>query len=139
MAIDQIPPSSLLDIQQLLSLLTTEEKVLLLSGADEWQTQGIERLGIGSLKVESSSNHVSRNKVADQRLDYRWAGGCKRAANGRWTAGGVSPCTGNASCNLVKVGHQIHREAALQRSEVKIRSDRSSAYYVLREKSARGP
>lgn len=51
MAIDQIPQSSLLDIQQLLALLTIEEKVSLLSGADEWQTQSIERLGIGSLKV----------------------------------------------------------------------------------------
>lgn len=51
MAVDQIPPSSLLDVQQLLSLLTIEEKISLLSGADEWQTQGIERLGIGSLKV----------------------------------------------------------------------------------------
>lgn len=51
MAIDQIPSSSLLDIKQLLSLLTIEEKVSLLSGADEWQTRGIEWLGIGSLKV----------------------------------------------------------------------------------------
>lgn len=51
MAIDQVSPSSLLDVQQLLSLLTIEEKISLLSGADEWQTQGIERLGIGSLKV----------------------------------------------------------------------------------------
>lgn len=53
MAIDQTPQSSLQDVQQLLSLLTVEEKISLLSGADEWQTQGIERLGIGSLKASS--------------------------------------------------------------------------------------
>lgn len=51
MAIDQLPPADLFDVQKLLSLLTIPEKVSLLSGADEWQTQGIERLGIGSLKV----------------------------------------------------------------------------------------
>lgn len=51
MAENQIPRSALLDIEQLLSLLTIEEKVLLLSGADEWQTREVERLGIGSLKV----------------------------------------------------------------------------------------
>jgi beta-glucosidase len=39
------------DIEHLLSQLTQEEKVSLLSGADEWHTQGIERLGIGALKV----------------------------------------------------------------------------------------
>ncbi|KAK5715804.1 hypothetical protein LTR17_016635 [Elasticomyces elasticus] len=39
------------DVEHLLSSLTAEEKVALLSGADEWQTQGIERLGIGPLKV----------------------------------------------------------------------------------------
>ncbi|KAK5732439.1 hypothetical protein LTR17_010495 [Elasticomyces elasticus] len=39
------------DIDNLLSLLTSEEKIALLSGADEWQTQAIERLGIGSLKI----------------------------------------------------------------------------------------
>ena len=54
MAVDQLPPSTLLDVKQLLSLMTIEEKVSPLSGADEWQTQGIERLGIGSLKVRSN-------------------------------------------------------------------------------------
>ena len=43
------------DIELLLSLLTAEEKVALLSGADEWQTYGIERLGIGSLKVRDDT------------------------------------------------------------------------------------
>jgi hypothetical protein len=39
------------DIDYLLSQLTLTEKVSLLSGADEWHTQGIDRLGIGALKV----------------------------------------------------------------------------------------
>ncbi|EXJ94208.1 hypothetical protein A1O1_02601 [Capronia coronata CBS 617.96] len=39
------------DVEHLLSLLTLEEKVSLLAGADEWQTQGIERLGVGVVKT----------------------------------------------------------------------------------------
>jgi hypothetical protein len=39
------------DVEQLLQLLTLEEKVSLLAGADTWQTNEISRLGIGSLKV----------------------------------------------------------------------------------------
>lgn len=39
------------DVEQLLQLLTLEEKVTLLAGADTWQTNEISRLGIGSLKV----------------------------------------------------------------------------------------
>ncbi|PYH90754.1 glycoside hydrolase [Aspergillus ellipticus CBS 707.79] len=39
------------DINDLLTQLTFEEKVALVSGADGWQTQEIPRLGIGSLKT----------------------------------------------------------------------------------------
>ncbi|CZR52316.1 related to beta-glucosidase [Phialocephala subalpina] len=39
------------DLTELLSKLTLEEKVSLLSGADGWQTQEISHLGIGSLKT----------------------------------------------------------------------------------------
>lgn len=41
------------DVHGLLAQLTPAEKVSLLAGADEWQTEGIERLGIGSLKVSA--------------------------------------------------------------------------------------
>lgn len=46
-------------LRDLLSQLSLEEKVSLLSGADGWQTQEISRLGIGSLKVRSFAS-VSR-------------------------------------------------------------------------------
>ncbi|KIW14290.1 hypothetical protein PV08_07072 [Exophiala spinifera] len=49
MAADQTKSSD--DIDYLLSQLTDAEKVSLLSGADDWHTVGIERLGIGALKV----------------------------------------------------------------------------------------
>lgn len=41
-------------VQELLDALTLEEKVSLLSGADGWHTQNINRLGIGSVKVRPS-------------------------------------------------------------------------------------
>jgi hypothetical protein len=44
------------DIEEILSLLTLEEKVSLLAGADEWQTQGIERLGVGVVKVRTTNS-----------------------------------------------------------------------------------
>ncbi|KAH8653738.1 glycoside hydrolase superfamily [Xylariales sp. PMI_506] len=45
------PFSASTNVSELLKLLTLEEKVSLLSGADGWQTQCIERLGIGSVKT----------------------------------------------------------------------------------------
>ncbi|KAI8712564.1 Beta-glucosidase [Fusarium sp. LHS14.1] len=39
------------DVEKLLQLLTLEEKVSLLAGADTWHTNEISRLGIGSLKT----------------------------------------------------------------------------------------
>lgn len=39
------------DVEYLLSQLTSEEKVWLLSGSDNWHTHSIARLGIGAIKV----------------------------------------------------------------------------------------
>ncbi len=44
------------DIAELLSQLTTEEKVSLLAGGDVWRTMAIERLGIPAIKVTDGPN-----------------------------------------------------------------------------------
>lgn len=67
MAIDEIPKHVLLDVEQLLLLLTLEEKVALTAGENEWQTCGIERLGIGALKVSiiETSTYLNDRTVHD--------------------------------------------------------------------------
>lgn len=140
MAIDQIPQSTLCDVKQLLALLTIEEKVSLLSGADEWQTRGIERLGIGSLKVRSALCHPNSNSPqssADYLLDYGWTSWSEREADGRRPAGSVLACARDASSDLVEGRHQRHRKASLQRSQVKVGPDRCGADNVLYQKSSR--
>lgn len=52
-----VPTMAAPELTELLSKLTLEEKVSLLSGADGRQTQEIPRLGIGSLKVPLPSTH----------------------------------------------------------------------------------
>jgi len=48
-------------VSELMSKLTLEEKVALLSGADWWSTVAIERLGIPSIKVTDGPNGVRSN------------------------------------------------------------------------------
>lgn len=47
--------------ESLLGQLSLEEKISLLSGADDWQTQEIPRLGIGSLKV----SHLAERPISE--------------------------------------------------------------------------
>ena len=46
------------NINQLIEDLTLEEKVLLLSGFDAWQTSKIDRLGIPNIKMSDGPNGV---------------------------------------------------------------------------------
>ena len=45
-------------VSEILSKLTLEEKVLLLSGFDAWQTSKIDRLGIPNIKMSDGPNGV---------------------------------------------------------------------------------
>lgn len=66
--------SSSLDVEHVLSNLTLDEKIALLSGKDTWGTHAVERLGIPSItvchEVESTRNielHIDFNTT-----DNRW-------------------------------------------------------------------
>ncbi len=52
-----------MDIEQLISELTLEEKVSMLAGHDFWTTEPIERLGIPQLKVTDGPNGARGEKV----------------------------------------------------------------------------
>lgn len=47
-----------LSTEQLLELLTPEEKVALTAGQDWWRTRNIQRLGIPAIKVSSRDLHL---------------------------------------------------------------------------------
>jgi beta-glucosidase len=58
-------PWSDANIQQLLSQMTLEEKVLLTSGRDAWSTQPIERLGIPSIWMADGPHGLRRAPTTD--------------------------------------------------------------------------
>lgn len=62
-----------LNVDQVLSELTLEEKVKLLSGRDTWSTYAVERLNIPSLTVRSCELNLTPEFCADLiRADNRW-------------------------------------------------------------------
>jgi len=59
--VQKLPTSIEARVSELMSKLTLEEKVALLSGADWWSTVAIDRLGIPSIKVTDGPNGVRSN------------------------------------------------------------------------------
>ena len=74
----------MLDIESLIGQMTLEEKAALCSGADQWHTKAVERLGIPALRL-SDGPHGLRF-IEDGKARPAVAG--RRGAGARRTKGG---------------------------------------------------
>jgi len=66
-AVPQVPDigSLAFDVEEVLSKLTLQEKISLISGRDFWHSYGIERLGIPSIRMSDGPNGVRGTKFTD--------------------------------------------------------------------------
>lgn len=53
------------DVDEVLSQLTTDEKVALVSGIDFWHTAAVHRLGVPSIRTSDGPNGVRGTKFFD--------------------------------------------------------------------------
>ncbi|MCL2037127.1 MAG: hypothetical protein FWG83_07085, partial [Oscillospiraceae bacterium] len=56
-------------IKEIMSQMTLEEKVSLLSGADYWHTKAIERLGIPALSMADGPHGLRKQKANELGID----------------------------------------------------------------------
>src|SRR5436190_10066453 len=94
------------DVENLLSQMTSQEKVAMLSGTNDWYTVPVERLGIPTLKMTDGPNGA------------RGAGGFTSDVKAACFPAGISMASTWDTDLLERVGHALAREAKMKGARV---------------------